>query len=176
MRRLRTILGLGGMLLLLTAGAAAAAPQLVLQAPRAAKAPVIDGVLSPGEWDGAVSWRTGGWHFVDIRKVRFFVLWDPDTVYVAQQTELLPGERIVRTGREPKPDIASAMETAMEVYVDASTKGSDKMDCTYHVIANACGNFWDVEEQVTIGQHNVGWNGAWIYRQQVSPDRRYWTA
>jgi len=150
-------------------------PQLCIQVPRAIKPPVIDGIISPGEWDNAVSFPLGGWHYIDIRNVQFFILWDSDNVYVAQRTTLLPGESIKRIGREPKPDIANSGETEVELYIDAGTIGSNKMPCAYHVIANACGNFWDVEEQTSIGQHNVSWNGNWIYSQKVSDDHKYWT-
>ncbi|HOL67819.1 MAG TPA: hypothetical protein PKX93_10230, partial [bacterium] len=147
-------------------------PALQLCVPRARQAPKIDGVLQSGEWDQAVSWSAGGWHFLDARKVQFFLLWDEDFVYVGQQATLLPGETIKRIGREPKPDVASAMETEMEIFIDAGTDGSNGMPCTYQLIANACGNLWDVEQQWTIGQRNTSWNGNWIYAQKTSPDRK----
>ncbi len=151
-------------------------PSLLLNVPRALKAPKIDGVLEPGEWETAVSWPAGGWHYIDARKVQFFLLWDEDFVYVGQKASLLPGETIIRIGRQPKPDVASSMETEMEVFIDAGTNGSNRMPCTYQVIANACGRLWDVEQQWTIGQHNTSWNGDWIYAQKTSPDKKYWTA
>ncbi|MCM8757080.1 MAG: hypothetical protein NC823_01195, partial [Candidatus Omnitrophica bacterium] len=151
-------------------------PPLLLNVPKAEKPPRIDGILEPGEWDKAVSWSVGGWHYVDARKVQFFLLWDEDFVYVGQQAWLLPGETIIRLGRQPKPDVASAMETEMEVFIDAGTNGSNGMPCTYQVIANACGNLWDVEQQWTIGQHNTSWNGQWIFAQRASPDKRAWSA
>src|ERR1035437_10167457 len=97
-------------------GEKAPPPALQIQVPRAEKPPVIDGVMAPGEWDNAVSWPAGGWQFVDVRHVEFFVMWDAENVYVAQRTTLLPGERLIRLGREPKPDVAVSWESEMEVY------------------------------------------------------------
>ena len=58
--------------------------------------PKIDGVLSPGEWDGAahsdaltmVEPIEGG---VPTERTEFWVTYDPDTIYVAPLVVILPG-------------------------------------------------------------------------------------
>jgi hypothetical protein len=151
-------------------------PALRILAPQATVKPKLDGVMEPGEWDSAVSWSAGGMNFVDARQIQFFVMWDQDNVYVAQCTTLLPGEKLKRIGREPKPDVATAMESEMEVHVDAGTNGTCKMPCSYQLMGNACGNRFDIENQYTIGIRNLGWNGDWQYAQQMTPDGKQWVA
>lgn len=151
-----------------------AMPSLSIFAPKAKHAPKIDGIMSDGEWDNATSWPAGGWRFVDVRQVEFYIMWDSENVYVAQRAALLPGERLIRTGREPRPDIVSSFESEVELFFDAGTCGSNKMPCNYHIMGNACGNKWDVEEQYHIGIHNQDWNGDWSYAQQMTPDGKLW--
>ena len=57
-----------------------------------AKAPVIDGKLSPGEWkDALVISGTGG--TLDHRRAELFLTWDEKNIYGAVRTETPPARK-----------------------------------------------------------------------------------
>ena len=54
-------------------------------------APVIDGIVSPGEWDAAAT-AAGGWvdlrtHQPDTHNLRFQALWDDENIYLLGQSD-----------------------------------------------------------------------------------------
>src|ERR1039457_4885632 len=66
--------------------------------PFASTAPEIDGVVNDAEWQGALSINaiqtTDG--AVSARQTRFWLMWDPDHLYIAMRSPLRPGERVMQ--------------------------------------------------------------------------------
>ena len=69
--------------------------------PLAAKAPVVDGVESEGEWDGAFR-VVGAGRPVDARRAEIAFSWDAGHLYVMAKSETAPRNRLVTTA-ESKP-------------------------------------------------------------------------
>jgi hypothetical protein len=71
--------------------------------PRVPKPPTIDGAIDPDEWRQAAKVmgmvRTHGKEFRD-RPVAFWVAWDPEHLYIAARSDILPGHRLYRNKRE----------------------------------------------------------------------------
>ena len=72
--------------------------------PQSAKAPVIDGKISQGEWkDALVISGTGG--TIDHRKAELFLTWDEKNLYAAVRVETPPRGKLVRNaGSHPVMD------------------------------------------------------------------------
>lgn len=148
--------------------------------PRLPKAPVIDGRLSPGEWNQAVRIPLGsgtGWQgLLERPSSVFYVGWDADHIYFGQRLELREGEKLKRVNREPKHDHVAPWETSLEAYIDRNTFGSHPSLCRWQFMGNAVGNRWDYEDQYQIGQRNLDWDAEWEYKQSLSEDGRHWEA
>lgn len=75
----------------------------VLNVPRMASPPTVDGVIEPGEWRDAVRVMgvvaTHGLGYKD-RPVAFHVAWDENHLYLAAVSDILPGHRLYRSRRE----------------------------------------------------------------------------
>ena len=71
--------------------------------PRMEKAPTIDGRIHEDEWDQAVRLtgvvQTGNRRFRD-RPVIFWVAWDPQHLYIAARSDILPGHRMWKQKRQ----------------------------------------------------------------------------
>lgn len=153
-------------------------PQIVV--PRLAQAPVIDGVIGAAEWAGAVVYPAGTGASNQGQPMRareasvFFVAWDAENLYIAQRMPMREGETPVRLNRAPKHDLMDPWETVVEAYIDRKGNGSNGLPCRYQFIGNACGNRWDREDQYSIGQNMVSWDGEWSYAQRATPDGKYW--
>ncbi|MBR2440785.1 MAG: hypothetical protein IKB25_11355 [Lentisphaeria bacterium] len=72
--------------------------------PKTAKAPVIDGKISAGEWNSALK-ISGTGSTLDHRKAELFLTWDEKNVYVAVRTETPPrGKLVQNVGTNPVHD------------------------------------------------------------------------
>jgi hypothetical protein len=157
---------------------AAEVPQLVV--PRLTPAPTIDGVVGDAEWARAVSLTpgTGAANTGQYLKARpgaiFHLGWDPENVYVAVKIPMRDGEQPSRLHRKPQRDSMDCWETLGEFYIDTGGNGSIGLPCRYQFIGTATGNQWDREEQYTIGQNMISWDGTWAFKQSLSADGKFW--
>lgn len=137
-----SLFGLSGILLSSARAQTPAPPELRL--PPIAKAPVIDGTMAPGEWDGALqgygtmalNLSRGGYPVLDRIQSRYWIAYDKDKVYIAEQLELPPWGTMDGKKRRISADVTS--DSSMEFWINPDRPGIDQMDRTfYQFIANA---------------------------------------
>ncbi len=154
--------------------------ELQLVIPRFSKAPVIDGNVDADEWKKSVCLTpgTGASNIGQLLKARpsaiFNLGWDPENLYMAVRIPMRDGEMPSRLNRKPQWDSMACWETLGEFYIDHGGNGSIGLPCKYQFIGTATGNQWDREEQYTIGQNMVSWDGKWDFKQKLSADGKFW--
>ncbi|MCA9259431.1 MAG: hypothetical protein KDA61_09540 [Planctomycetales bacterium] len=91
-------------------------------------APVIDGVVSPGEWDAA-SAAAGDWRElrkdesdVDTENNRFRMLWDDTNLYILYETDFGTYFDPIDKVNNPNPTISFG-EDNLNLYIDPNTNG-----------------------------------------------------
>ncbi len=92
---------------------------------------VADGIISPGEWDGAAP-AAGGWRnqrqsfdIVDIDNNRFSMLYDADNLYILYESDYDFG--FLTNPRETQPQYANA-EEHLNIYIDPNRDGDFNTD------------------------------------------------
>ncbi len=146
--------------------------------PKLKTAPTIDGKVEEDEWAGAIGvpLTTGIYGMFKRPSSYFFVGWDEEHLYFGQRLPMREGEKPLRLNREPKHDNVYCGETSVEAYVDRKSHGSHGSGCRWQFMGNAVGNRWEREEQYEIGQNFIAWDGAWEYKQRLTPDGQFWEA
>ena len=166
--------------LALKANAPLPVDDLQMVIPRLLKAPVIDGNIDPDEWKNSVCLTpgTGASNIGQLLKARpsaiFNLGWDPENIYMAVRIPMRDGEMPSRLNRKPQWDSMACWETLGEFYIDHGGNGSIGLPCKYQFIGTATGNQWDREEQYTIGQNMISWDGKWDFKQKLSADGKIW--
>jgi len=152
--------------------------ELQFYIPRLKKPPKIDGIIDEEEWKDAIliPITAGIYGMMERPSSVFYIGWDPENFYVAQRLPMRKGEKPLRLNREPKHDNVYCGETSVEVWIDRGGTGSTGHRSRYQFMGNASGNKWDREDQFEIGQNNIMWDGEWEYKQQLTPDGKYWEA
>ena len=84
------------------------------------------------------------------------------------------GEKPSRLNREQRWDLMDVWETCAEFYIDTGGNGSHGLPARYQFIGTADGNQWDREDQYSIGQNMIDWNGKWDFKQNLSADGKFW--
>jgi len=89
--------------------------------PRAAKPPVIDGQVEPGEWDQAVELNVMAdqarqWKELYPRWVRWRLAWDADDLYLCSESQRLPGEDLVCRYRDQTLGGDTVLDDSIEVH------------------------------------------------------------
>lgn len=146
--------------------------------PKMSKPPVIDGIVNPDEWAGAIGvpLTTGIFGMMERPSSYFYIGWDDEHIYFGQRLPMRKGEVPLRLNREPEHDNVYCGETSLEVYIDRKSHGSHPSLCRWQFMGNAVGNRWDREDQYRIGQNFIGWDGDWRYKQQLTEGGKYWDA
>ena len=85
--------------------------------PFAAKAPVVDGVASPGEWDGAFR-VVGAGKPVDARYAEISFAWDADCLYVMVKSETAPRNRLATSAGSIPGTQRIVMDDSIELWFD----------------------------------------------------------
>jgi hypothetical protein len=145
------------LLVALPALAASCQATPLVTVPRCTKAPVMDGVLSPGEWDQAAGpgLFSGLGGSVAPVQPEVHVTYDQANVYVGARLPLPAGLKPKATATER--DGAVWDDDAFEMFLDPTgQRGS-----YYQLVANARGTQWDSIKQ------NGAWNANWTVRTGV---------
>lgn len=145
------------------------------------KAPVIDGKIEPGEWDGAV--RTTGFQtifnpggFLDPRTGTSYFGFTQDRLYIAVVSEYPPDGKDHSSGTGRDKDYV--FDESLEIWLDPNRdhRQSQQGDLRfYQMNGNARGGIYDVAFDPKKGP-NTGWNGNWEYKSTVDHDKHVWTA
>lgn len=158
-----------------------AAPRAEALLPPLPAAPVVDGVLTPAEWDGA--FQCVGFqgiqppHLMDPRTGRAWFGYTADRLYVALATPLPPdGALVTQDGS------ALHLEDTVEVWLDPNrdvrehAQGDRRL---YQFIANAKGATFI--QRIQPGPHtssapqtNDTWTGNWQFAQTADPAAKLW--
>jgi len=152
-------------------------------ASRFAVAPVIDGSIRPGEWDGAVG--TAG--FLDIspgvqdvlepRTGHTYCGFTDDRLYIAVVSEMPPDGKLYADKLNRDSDVI--WDEGVEIWIDPNRAGRAEKagdQSFYQFIGNAIGTIFDVRFDPAKGTPDIGWNGDWEYRNSVDPVTHTWTA
>jgi len=148
------------------------------------KAPVIDGVISPGEWDGAV--RTTGFQTLfpmteypntglDARMGTTYVGFTNDKIYLAMVSEYPPDGKDHSSGTNRDGD--RVFDESIEIWLDpnranrASAEGDLRF---YQMNFNTQGGIYDISFDPKTGP-NTGWNGNWDMKNTVDQVKHTWT-
>ncbi len=151
-----------------------ARPQLTI--PKCPTAPIIDGVLQPGEWQQAAA-VTG---FLDIRlgcltksQPVAYLTYDDKTLYAALRIPLAEGypPRATMTKRDSRVNLDDVFELLLNPHFGTQAGSQQGF---FHFIGNSIGAIFDIKEQPGIGQSYPGWNGPWDFRNTVKDG--VWTA
>jgi len=140
---------------LLAASVCAAMPEVTV--PMCSVAPVIDGTIAPGEWDGAAGLGCfsvlGGAAAPDQPQV--YVTYDAENLYMAARLPLAPGRKPKDTATER--DGLVWQDDALEMFLDPTGRRGSY----YQLIVNARGTQYDGMKQ------SAKWDADWESRTQV---------
>jgi len=144
------------------------------------RAPVVDGKIAPGEWDGAVRvtgfQSIGGHGELDARTGSAFFGFTEDALYLAVVSEMPPDGKLHAGQVNRDSDVI--WDEGIEVWLDPNraNRKSARGDLTfYQLIANPIGTIYDVAFHPKTGP-NTGWNGNWQFKNSVDHAKHLWTA
>jgi hypothetical protein len=146
------------------------------------KAPVIDGKVEAGEWDGAV--RTSGFQMLfgagagmlEPRTGTSYFGFTPERLYIAVVSEYPPDGKDHSSGTARDKDYI--FDESIEIWLDPNRdrRQSQQGDLRfYQMIANAQGGIYDISFDPKTGP-NTGWNGNWEFANSIDHERHVWTA
>jgi hypothetical protein len=143
------------------------------------QAPVLDGKISPGEWDGAVS--TAGFQdiqglWLEARLGRSYCGFTQDRLYLAVVSEVSPNGP---TANQKNRDSDVIWDEGIEIWLDPNrdSRASGEGDLGfYQFMGNAIGTIQDVRFDSKKGTPDVGWNGQWQFENSVDMQACLWTA
>ncbi len=166
------------LLLSAIAGICGESPYMGTVAPFA-KAPVIDGKISPGEWDGAVV--TSGFQNIqggatDPRMGTSYFGFTNDRLYFAMVSELPPNGKLLATQKNRDADLI--WDEGVEIWLDPNrdTRASGEGDLRYYnFMCNSIGTILDVRYDPKKGAPDPGWNADWEIANTVDPVAGTWT-
>ncbi|MGA2618586.1 MAG: glycoside hydrolase domain-containing protein [Thermoguttaceae bacterium] len=114
---------------------AADAPPPTVRVPPCAKPPVIDGVISPGEWDGAFqgcvmlqTYAAPG--MLGHPKAHYWFTYDRDRIYIAMQMQLPPDGQLV--GKRRRTGVTVYSDDHIELWVNPARLHAAQEDSTYY--------------------------------------------
>ena len=142
-------------------------------------APVIDGRIDPGEWDGAV--RVTGFqsisdHLMDPRMATAYCGFTEEALCIAVVSEIAPTGPFVSAKNR---DADLVFDDGIEIWLDPNrdTRGASEGDAAfYQFIGNPAGIIEDVRFERAKGAPDKGWNGHWQFANGVDRKAGVWTA
>ncbi len=137
-------------------------------------APTIDGVINPGEWDGAIRME----RFCGVRdpmltggEASFWVGSDGERLYIAVESETPPeGQLLDRV--EPAAQDGDArvwLDDSIELVIDPLMGADESRRRLYHAILNARGAVYDQKHSTKGG--GEAWRGNWETKSTIISDR-----
>lgn len=148
-----------------------------LAVPKLERAPTIDGVINPEEWEGAAMisgfmGATGQWSGrIAPMESRIYVAHDGQRFYMAVYCELPPGVKPSMKHRK-RNDPVFMDNYQLELWLTPPVR--DRL-VTYQMIGNAYGAIFDNRQIPDLGISNVQWNGEWEFANTYVTGE-YWMA
>lgn len=147
----------------------------VLRLPPIAKAPVVDGRISPGEWDGAFQGygviRHRAPNVLEVRKTRYWLAYDNERVYLAMQTELPPWGKL--DGKRRRSPIDAAYDDELELFVNPARAPGSPDESYYQLLGNFAGTMMNFIHNPKVSG-SIPFNGDVEFVNLL--DGGYWTA
>ena len=140
-----------------------AGPPNALLIPQCSTPPVIDGTISPGEWDRAAA-VTGFQHifgYMTERQPVAYVTYDDEKIYVGFHSVFPKGSKLRRVARERDHKRLCADDT-VEIFLAPDINNWLEVD--YQFLGNSLEVIQDFEHHKGIGNKLLHWNGEWEYK------------
>jgi len=139
--------------------------------PKLAKAPVIDGIINPGEWAGAAMFNAqvsqGSRNFYARQNI-WWLGWDDGNIYLASRTPLLPNERPKRNARTSVGTDVMFDDT-LEMWLDPKGRnGGKELASYYQSMVNALGITYFARLYPSVGAKTDNWDPHWKIAVDVS--------
>ncbi len=176
---LAAILGLGGSA---WAGGLAYDEQFIprFNVPRMSKPPVIDGTIGPDEWREAVKVMGVVWTstlaYRD-RPVSFWVAWDPQHLYIAARSDILPGHRLYRSKRE-KYTAGVVFDDSYElgIFLHDRNKLPGQVSSFLKFVINSLGSGEFMKLYPAIGQNLFNWRPEMAIANRIHEEggKQWW--
>ena len=150
-----------------------AAEKNILVIPGTKQPPVIDGRISPGEWNRATA-VTGFQHifgWTTERQAVAYVTYDEKKIYFAFRSTFPPDSKLIRAARERDHKKLCADDT-IEIFISPDYEKA--LDLDYHFLGNSLGVIQDFESRPAVGNSLLHWNGNWQYQCSSGPG--WWEA
>ncbi|MBI4024075.1 MAG: hypothetical protein HY360_03785 [Verrucomicrobia bacterium] len=113
-----------------------------MRLPPALKAPVIDGKMETGEWDGAFQGfgviRNAAPHVLEVRKTRYWFTYDSERIYIAMQTELPPWGKL--DGKRRRQPMDAARDDSLEIFVNPARPPGSAEESYCQLLGNWTGS------------------------------------
>lgn len=148
--------------------------------PKAAKPPVPDGVLSPGEWDGAFvvnaladQQKQPTWVLLNPRWAKWRLMWDEDNVYLAAESQRLPNENLAVQYRDPTLGGNTVFDDSVEVHftpVGRNVVGG-KLPWSAQSILNPVGVGFYSKFTWSVAARTTAWRPDWKVGNRLEKDR-----
>lgn len=141
-------------------------------------APMVDGKLAPGEWDGAVGTANLVMHGAltfDPRPGRTWVGFTEERLYIAMVSEITPTGPIVL--KDAQNDSELIFSDCVEIWLDpnvANVRKGEGDRAYYKFMGETQGLIYDMK-WVPGGTPDTGWNGHWDYKSAVDMKAGTWT-
>lgn len=148
--------------------------------PRMSKSPTIDGTIGADEWREAVKvmgvvW-TSSLAYRD-RPISFWVAWDPQHIYIAARSDILPGHRLYRSKRE-KYTAGVVFDDSYElgVFLHDRNKLPGQVSSFLKFVINSLGSGEFMKLYPSIGQNLFNWrpNMAIANRIHETGGKQWW--
>ncbi len=189
MHRLTRQIGAAGLGLALASGTASIAdntniptvrPEAVLPLMATAQAPVVDGVIGDGEWQGLhvsrfVAQRAGGKDLLQPRPGEFWVACDGQTLFLAVRSAVHPTAGVVANHPpEGKKAIGDTIyDDSIELWIDNAPDGRGGK--YYQIMVNSLGALFTKMHDRADGSANLWWRPE-RFRQAHQVEDGVWTA
>lgn len=149
----------------------------LLSIPETQTPPVIDGVIEPAEWQGALEMnilQQLGSRELSAMQTRWFLMWDSENLYLAMRSPLRTGERLIQNMRHRDRDYNVVFDDSYEIFLDAGTRSPDGQPVFFQFLANFAGARFDVMFEPQVGNSRPGWRSGWEPVNRITPDGTAW--
>lgn len=148
--------------------------------PRMSKPPTIDGTIGADEWREAVRVMGVVWtstlNYRD-RPISFWVAWDPQHIYIAARSDILPGHRLYRSKRE-KYTAGVVFDDSYEfgIFLHDRNKLPGQVSSFLKFVINSLGSGEYMKLYPSIGQNLFNWRPDMQIANRIHEEggRQWW--
>lgn len=145
--------------------------------PRASRPPKIDGTIEPGEWDrafmiNAMADQRQRWTSLFARWVKWYVMWDADTLYVCCQSQRLPNETLICNYRDETLGGNTVMDDSIEVHFTPGGRNlvGKNLPWSAQAILNTLGVGFYSKFTWQVAARTTAWRPDWRIGSRIHKD------